>query len=438
MQIKIRNSHDQPIPLVNIRISQGSKPSEEAIFDVFTDYAGNTGWPIPFWPTGTYTLYVNYANVNSRYKTYAIEVKIPDENDILVVLEEEKGIPFPLPTINGRVVPDKKVFRLNGNVWQWRGVTDFMLFRDWSDGKDISEVLYQRLSVGANLVRVLGMAYNIPVNAGQPKFVGDPTRVKAFVEYLATFGLRVEFTALADAQLLMPNQNVQISYLVRILEDLPETAFLEYGNEPFKNGFDPTGIGKLDTPTVLASGRYDWNDPSADLDYITVHEDRGDEWPRKSRTDEWSDHAGKTVVWDEPMGANEVNQPGRRSNVPEDFFDLGAGVALHGGGMTFHSEAGLLSQEWGPVQLECAVRCFEGMMSVPADAPLWRYTRGGLSDCPIEHSDTLALRTFAQIDGNQAVALAVRPAGSWEAKAVSGWRIISQSGPNNRLVFLER
>lgn len=441
MQIKLRDSNDQPIPLINIRISQGDASSDDAIFDIFTDYAGNTGWPIPFWPTGLYTLYVNYANIIEQYTQTAVAVRIPTEDDILIVLEripDSVPLPIPEPTIKGRVVPDGKVFRLDGAIWPWRGVTDFMLFRDYLDGKDLSPVLNQRRSVGANLVRVLGMAYNIPVNAGRTKFVGDPTKVKEFVDYVAGFGLRVEFTALADAQLLMPNQEVQKSFILRVLEDLPETAFLEYANEPFKNGVDPKGIGRIQTSTVLTSGIYDWNDPDSWFDYVTVHEDRSDEWPRKSRTDEWADHAGRTSVWDEPMGANEVNQPGRRSNVPEDFYDLGAGIALHGGGMTFHSEAGLNSELWGPVQQECATQCFAAMASVPLEAPLCHYTRGGLSDCPILHSDTLSLRTFAQLDGNKAVAEVVRPAPTWEAKAVSGWRIVSQSGPNGRLIFLER
>jgi hypothetical protein len=52
---------------MNIRISEETRSSEEAIFDVFTDYAGNTGWPIPFWPRRRYALHVNFANVNPRF-----------------------------------------------------------------------------------------------------------------------------------------------------------------------------------------------------------------------------------------------------------------------------------------------------------------------------------------------------------------------------------
>lgn len=355
-------------------------------------------------------------------------------------------IPPPAPKFEpavGRAMPDGEMFKVNGKLWQWRGSTDFMLFRDYLDGKDISPVLIERAEAGANLVRVLGMAHYIPVNAGQRAFkqsdyINYFDKLKDFVNYAATFGLRVEFTALADAQILMPEANAQAVFLSRVISALPETAFLEICNEPFKNGCDvKTLLGTFKDTVIVASGDYTWEAPIIGK-YQTVHEDRGDEWPRKSRLDEWYDKVRVPVVWDEPIGADEINQPGRRSNSVSDFFDLCAGSALHGAGLTFHSTNGLLSLVWGSIQHQAAVACYDAMKMVPVEAPLWSYTRGGLSDNPLQHDDAIALRTWCQLGPGRAVCSVVRPSASWQAIAVNGWRIVEQKGPNGRLVFLER
>lgn len=346
----------------------------------------------------------------------------------------------------GRVTPNGELFQLNGSIWQWRGSTDFMLLRDYLDGKDISGVLTERYEAGANLVRVLGMAHYIPINAGQRAFdvSNYPNyfeQLHKFTDYVATFGLRVEFTALADAQLLMPKAADQDAFLFRVLAALPETAFLELCNEPFKNGCDVARLmsNLPRTDTVVASGAYEFTKQAAVPGrYLTVHESRDQEWPRKSRLDEWYEQVQVPVVWDEPIGADETAQPGRRSNIVEDFYDLCAGAALHGAGLTFHSTDGLLSRIWGSSQKASAVACFDAMTAVPIDAPLWHYTRGGLADNPIQHDDATALRTFCQVSGSRAVCQAVRPSPAWTAEAVNGWKISKQEGPGNRLVFLER
>lgn len=344
----------------------------------------------------------------------------------------------------GRVTTNGELFSLNGQPWQWRGATDFMLFRDYLNGKDINEVLNQRRDAGANIVRVLGMAHYIPVNAGQPSFNVSTypnyfDQLKAFVSHVAEFGLRVEFTALADAQLLMPGAAEQDAFLARVVGVLPETAFLETANEPFKNGADVAAryANLPRTALVVATGDYTFDKPIVG-EYVTVHESRDGEWPRKSRLDEWYANVHMPVVWDEPIGADETNQPGRRSNVVEDFYDLCAGAALHGAGLTFHSTSGLLSQMWGGNEGRSAVACFEAMKSVPVEAPLWDYTRGGLGNNPLTHDDAIALRTWCQITGTKAVCEVVRPSANWMAEAVNGWHIVKQDGPNGRLVFLER
>jgi hypothetical protein len=66
------------------------------------------------------------------------------------------------------------------------------------------------------------------------------------------------------------------------------------------------------------------------------------------------------VVNNEPMGAHEIEVPGRRSNKPEDFRQAGERASTSAGAC-FHSEAGLRSEVWGPVTDACARAFFVGL-----------------------------------------------------------------------------
>jgi hypothetical protein len=89
---------------------------------------------------------------------------------------------------------------------------------------------------------------------------------------------------------------------------------------------------------LMASGAYDIeNGFLCALDYVTIHNPRDDEWPRKAKDaldirDGFDGYAGahRPVVSDEPIGADENNKPGSRSNVPDDFFYFGATVQVDG------------------------------------------------------------------------------------------------------------
>ena len=62
---------------------------------------------------------------------------------------------------------------------------------------------------------------------------------------------------------------------------------------------------------------------------------------------EVADALGRPAVGDEPMGADEVDIPGKRSTVANDFFDYAAvGMLLGLTGGTFHSSDGITSSIW--------------------------------------------------------------------------------------------
>jgi hypothetical protein len=70
---------------------------------------------------------------------------------------------------------------------------------------------------------------------------------------------------------------------------------------------------------------------------------------------------GKPVVNDEPIGAAERDQPGRRLSDPGFFRDLARQTSAAGlAGGTFHCEDGLFARVPGPVQQACARAWVQG------------------------------------------------------------------------------
>lgn len=356
----------------------------------------------------------------------------------------------PMPTIPfaGRITRDGKVFRdASGQPWTWRFATEFLLLNDILDGKDVAPVLDELTLLGANGVRVIGMATNIPrIERGQrafePRNYGD--QYFAGLSTLATMlrdrGLYLEFTALADAQEVMPDPATQRVFVLRVAEVLStfDNTFLEHCNEPFKNGCGAElGMGRAPGRVLQSSGNYDIREAAdrwvldAVFDYVTAHPPRDDEWPRKAHDSQdirdGFENLGKSfagaqvpVVLDEPIGAADAAIPGRRASDPDLFRQFGAACALFGAGCTFHSNAGVATHLLGDAQHRAAKGFYDGISAVASAAQGWRYNRGGLTGMPIAHSDDLALRTFAKLDGNVAYVVVIghKP----------GWRLVEENG----------
>lgn len=348
----------------------------------------------------------------------------------------------------GRISARDRAFRTpDGKPWTWAFMTEFLLLNDLLDGKDISPILDEVTALGANGVRVVGMAHWIPLNErGQRDFTPANyggqylTGLGQLADLLKDRGLYLEFTALADAQLLMPDPQTQRAFLQQVAAVLSfkDNVFLEHCNEPFKNGCErELQMGRLPYVVLQASGAYDvqetptkWTlDPV--FDYVTSHPPRDDEWARKAHDamdirdgfgSNGKDFAGVQVpvVLDEPIGAADVAVGGRRANDPNLFREFGAGCALFGAGCTFHSNAGVATKPLSDIQAAAARGFFAGINAVSSDAQLWRYNRGGLGGMPITHSDDLALRTFAKLSGNTAyvAVIARQPA----------WRLVEDNG----------
>lgn len=357
----------------------------------------------------------------------------------------------PFPAESGRLRTDGLVIRDDrGQAWQYRGFTDFLLFKRFLDGEDLHALLTERITVGANVLRVLGMCENIAHFA--PGDYGDRywTALDGFLDLVAAHGLRVEFVAFADAQILIPSVPAQRSHFVRVVAALAEhwNAIGELVNEAPKNGIDPDDFSRpVDVPTIwtAGSGLGDGMPHRPPWDGVMHHGARKDEWPRDAKGSVdlcclgWDGFTplGVWVIQDEPMGAAEVAVPGRRANVPQDFYDFGAVAGIYGPGATFHSDAGILSAALGPTQTACALAFFAGLSAVSPDTVNGRYTRGLLGDSPLEHDDLKALRTLCMTIDNTATCVRVRVQPGYPVTPRGGWSVASVDD-RNTVVHLVR
>lgn len=245
--------------------------------------------------------------------------------------------------------------------------TDFRLFQMFKDAEDIEPVVAQRIAAGAQGFRVFGTCHFL--------FDLDPredatyyTHLRLFVDVMADRGLYVQFTAMADAQLLAPGfqQRDHWERCCDVLADAPN-VFVELANEAVKNGVDPRQFSKPGRAPWVSSGSFSdgWEPTGAWGDIVTFHPRRDWKWAFTipATVNELREYPGqRKPIWiGEPIGAADRNEPGRRANDPALFEKMGADVGLWAAGGVFHSEAGLTSGIWSGPQEDCARAFFRGL-----------------------------------------------------------------------------
>lgn len=306
------------------------------------------------------------------------------------------------------------------------------MFRQWLDGVNQTPVYDWARQLGVNTIRtfsMLGWAGLHPSNYSDDQLL-------VFAHEVGSRGLRLELVALADCAGwidkngtkhpgLMPDHQDQqrhVDRLADVLGDLPH-VFLELANEPSH----PTN--QLDPLSFTHPGRGMWSRGSTHADerpikppweYGTDHTPRDNEWPRKAKNLLEASVAcdGIPYVGDEPkkIRSNELT--------PSDCADYSAVADLLAAGSTIHTQS-LGIDGFVPNGLEqaCCEAWASSWRSVPSYAQLGQYTAGHLADCPIEHNDAMALRTYARLHENRATVVVVRPGLTWDLQARPGWRV---------------
>lgn len=399
---------------------------------------------------------------------------------------------YPFPAEAGALTIVGETFRdEHDRVWSYRGADGYAILALLRRGIDPTPKFKEARADGANVIRFFGEINweDDTTRALVYPEIADPltaplydTSAQTLFRMAAEHGLRVEWTVLT-----YPDAIARMREKVQRAFDLAVghwNVFIEVANEPDAQGINArAAIEGVNRRGVLSSlGYYDlqradgWVDDKPEthvwelsmLDYVTVHTDRGPEWVRKAkdaleirggwdtRDDATQPDANRTywkganrpVVGDEPIGAAERDEDGRRSTSPSDFRAHFAIGHLYSAGTTFHSTAGLEGRARRADEVHqaaCAAAVLDVWKAIPPDAQLGEYARGGLGNLPIEwDGESASLRDYGLILGSRAWVAIARKRPGRQIVAKPGWRIVhiigdvAATGVESYLVELER
>jgi len=261
----------------------------------------------------------------------------------------------------------------DGSRFRWRGVTGFMLNEQVSSGRHAEAAAFLEWAnrTGFNVVRVLVM---LPKGWFTDKDFTPEEGLAALSQTLALArgaDMYVEATVLANTASL-PAKVDFASYVERagrICAVAGNCALVEVANEFFHQTqradvHDPATLASWarrvpgGIPTAVGAPPDERATLVASTPVITIHlERRRDRWDRVRRVSELgtlSTDTNRFVIDNEPMGADEVERPGTRDNLPDVFFAQGALSRVFEVGSNFHFEDGLRAKVPGPIQQRCA------------------------------------------------------------------------------------
>jgi len=264
----------------------------------------------------------------------------------------------------------------SGKYYNWKGHIDFMLYKRSLDGFVMEPLLDQRKAAGSNSVTTLMMAHYIEDFV--PSAYGSRylDHIKPFAAALKAKDFYWRPIIFADAQVVMPNGDVQKTFLSQLADQfngewniLPSLA-----NEFQKNGCDPSIFTKPATSNLWSRGSStgDAEPYRPGWDYKEWHPRR--DWPKVlfGNDDAWyvkegQDSSGnsldypKPTIVGEPIGFWDHDVPGRRSSDPNLAAVIGGTSVYFARGADFMSEEGLRCQPWTPRTFECAQRFFNAI-----------------------------------------------------------------------------
>jgi hypothetical protein len=253
-------------------------------------------------------------------------------------------------------------------------------------GWDYRPALDENAALGFNLVRVF---------AGRLAWCGQTDdgareRLPEFLGHAHQRGLNVEVTANTDAA---GGAYDVVQHTAEVCRMLSPFDLLEQANEPWdvEQQLSPQFLRDLPRPSgvpvALGAAQTDEERTYADAGYVTAHLDRGrPKWNMVRRVRELealSAMTGKHVVNNEPIGAGERDEAGKRESDPAVFYAMGALNRLMEVGGIFHSSDGLMAQPLGPNQRRCA-QAFIASSRVMGDGPRLAYRNAGHDGSPVK------------------------------------------------------
>lgn len=265
----------------------------------------------------------------------------------------------------------------DGTSFDWRGISAFRLVEFVAHGREREAEAYLAWAASKKLtvVRVLTMAagiFALPPEEG----VRALPRV---LELARKHGLIVEVVALASTREYTFDLEAHVRSVARICADYPN-AVLELANEPGHRSqaafvHDPMAMRRLAAslppalPVSLGSVEYDVR--FAEGTYATWHAPRHPGWQHVLIVAGGANlvrRFGKPVVSDEPIGAGDRLEQGRRDNLPDRFRAQALATRLAGLGATFHYNGGVQAARPTPNESACLDAWSEGLDAVTLNA----------------------------------------------------------------------
>jgi sugar phosphate isomerase/epimerase len=257
-------------------------------------------------------------------------------------------------------VSGTRFVRPDGTAFSWRGVTAFRLLEFVAHGREADADAYLRwtASKGLNVVRVLAMMQDI--------FELSPEEARRSLPRLLDLAARrntyVEVVALAGTANAGVDPAAHVAAVGRICA-AHDNCILELANEPGHPSqatalHDPAylqRLARLVPANVLVSlGSVEYGDAYGAGSYVTWHPPRTAHWvERLVEGKDLLERFGKPVVADEPTGAADAADPGRRDNDPAHFRAAARLLGRMGVGATFHYEGGMHARLPTRTELAC-------------------------------------------------------------------------------------
>ncbi len=303
-------------------------------------------------------------------------------------LQEAWPIHAPAPEAGElkRLFPQRTyLIKDGGERFTAKEATSFRLYKRFLDGEDIHPVLDQLRSIGFNMVRIFGVGdWGDPLYRCIPREYGARyyDSLPEFAALLASYGLYLEFTALADSPRVFPGgtpeQVEHWNKLCSVASGIP-SVLLELVNEndvPV-NSVDTNAFQKPDSITASHGSNGSQAHPVDPMwDYATFHTNGSFEEQRKIGHNAWEIWGGPTIT-NETSRFPEVGM-WRNSDLDRQemlAYDSAAGAALLCAGACFHSVNGKLAYLLNSNEEAVARAWVAGMNSVPLEFQDGAYIR---------------------------------------------------------------
>jgi len=385
-------------------------------------------------------------------RRYGINERQQSLSEMVRYERDPEGLNTPTPgtsVVAGRIRIDGRRFVNDAGRFHPIFATGFALAEQVAHGREADAIRYLDWAsrAGFNGVRVLAMCDGL--------FKLSPADGLAALPRLLALarerGLYAEVVALADTAQLRVDLRAQVGNVAAAVAGA-DNALLQVANEHYHStqASELHDVGYLKSLATaipagliytLSAGESDEGDEPQGM-YATRHLDRGrDKWNQVRRVRELEDVSNriKKPLWnDEPIGADEVEQLGRRMADPEFFFAMGVLNRIFEVGGTFHFQDGLQAQVPRPGQQRCAEAFVAGATVIPSDVDLV-FKNSGWADSPVKSAafERTVVRVYSGIAGGRGWSVVVGKSGDPAIEWQGGWKPVATLVDRGPVAVLE-